>query len=57
MKKSQVQSSKADNSGSASVRKECALCGTTLPLGSEVRLCGECMKCADCCVGLEKLRD
>ena len=38
-------------------RKECALCGTTLPIGAEVSLCNECMKCADCCVGLEKLRD
>jgi hypothetical protein len=23
----------------------------------QVSLCPECMKCADCCVGLEKLRD
>jgi hypothetical protein len=38
-------------------RKECALCGTTLPAGVQVSLCPECMKCADCCVGLEKLRD
>lgn len=38
-------------------RKECALCGTTLPVGSEVSICNECMKCADCCVGLEKLHD
>jgi hypothetical protein len=37
--------------------KECALCGTMLPLESEVSICSECMKCADCCVGLEKLRD
>ncbi len=38
-------------------RKECALCGTTLPVGSEVSICNECMKCADCCVGLEKLKE
>lgn len=38
-------------------RKECALCGTTLPVRSAVSICGECMKCADCCVGLESLRD
>lgn len=37
--------------------KECALCGTTLPAGSEISICRECMKCADCCVGLESLRD
>ena len=41
----------------AQVSKECALCGTTLPEGAEVSLCNECMKCADCCVGLESLRD
>jgi hypothetical protein len=28
-----------------------------LPVGSEVSICSECMKCADCCVGLEKLSD
>ncbi|HEV8406222.1 MAG TPA: hypothetical protein VGQ13_10015 [Nitrososphaera sp.] len=38
-------------------RKECALCGTSLPVGSEVSICIECMKCADCCVGLEKMKE
>jgi len=26
-------------------------------VGSEVSICNECMKCADCCVGLEKLKE
>lgn len=38
-------------------RKECALCGTTLPVGAKVSLCGECMKIADCACGLEKLHE
>ena len=38
-------------------KKECALCGITLPVGSEVSICDECMKCADCCVGLEKMKE
>jgi hypothetical protein len=46
LKRSQVQA-----------RKECALCGTTLPVGVQVSLCPECMKCADCCVGIEKKHD
>ncbi|MEO9319334.1 MAG: hypothetical protein ABI361_01545 [Nitrososphaera sp.] len=39
----------------SSVAKECALCGTMLAPGSDVSICRECLKCADCCVGLEKL--
>ncbi|WP_158385291.1 hypothetical protein [Candidatus Nitrososphaera evergladensis] len=53
MKKAQAR----QQASSSPQRKECALCGTTLPVGSEVSICGECMKCADCCVGLESLRD
>jgi len=37
--------------------KECALCGAALPVKSEISLCDECIKCADCCVGLEKLKE
>lgn len=35
--------------------KKCALCMIDLPTESNVSICSECMKCADCCVGLEKL--
>jgi hypothetical protein len=37
------------------VKKECALCECSLPENSELNLCNECIKSADCCVGLEKL--
>jgi hypothetical protein len=37
--------------------KECALCATTLPVESEISICNDCIKCADCCVGLEKLKE
>lgn len=36
-------------------KKICALCLEQLPERSKVSICDECMKCADCCVGLEKL--
>ena len=35
--------------------KECILCGTVVGESTEVNLCKECMSCADCCIGLEKL--
>lgn len=35
--------------------KQCALCGTVLNHSSQLNLCKECMSCADCCIGLEKL--
>jgi hypothetical protein len=37
--------------------KQCALCETALPMESEINICNECIKCADCCVGLEKLKE
>jgi len=37
--------------------RECALCGTHLPPGTVISICNECIKTADCCVGLEKLKD
>ena len=35
--------------------KICALCAIALPKESHVSICNDCLKCADCCVGLEKL--
>ena len=37
--------------------KECQLCGSSLPTSTDLRLCSECIKCADCCLGLEKIKD
>ena len=37
--------------------KKCALCEETLPNGSTINICESCLKNADCCVGLENLRD
>ncbi len=37
--------------------KECPLCGFSLPTTNELSLCPECIKSADCCVGLEKIRE
>jgi hypothetical protein len=28
-----------------------------LPMESEINICNECIKSADCCVGLEKLKE
>ena len=41
----------------AETKKECALCQCLLPENSELHICSECIKSADCCVGLEKLHD
>lgn len=38
-------------------KKKCALCEDTLPSESAVNICENCIKSADCCVGLENLRD
>ncbi len=37
--------------------RECPLCGFSLPTTNELSLCPECIKSADCCVGLEKIRE
>ena len=38
-------------------RKRCALCETTLPKESTISICENCLKNADCCVGLERLSE
>lgn len=35
--------------------KECVLCGKVIIESQGVSLCKECISCADCCIGLEKL--
>ena len=35
--------------------KKCALCNENLSNQSSINLCKDCLKCADCCVGLEKI--
>jgi len=37
--------------------KKCALCECDLPKYVEVSICNDCIKNADCCVGLEKLEN
>jgi hypothetical protein len=37
--------------------KKCALCECDLPKDVEVSICNDCIKNADCCVGLEKLEN
>ncbi len=36
-------------------QKKCALCGKKIDDSSQITICSECMNCADCCIGLEKL--
>jgi ribosomal protein S14 len=38
-------------------KKQCQLCGCSLPITTELNLCLQCIKSADCCVGLEKIRE
>lgn len=44
-----------ENLNEAHVKKECALCQCSLPENSELNICSECIKSADCCIGLEKI--
>ena len=37
--------------------RNCALCDSLLPQGSSISICGECIKVADCCTGLEDLSE
>jgi hypothetical protein len=37
--------------------RKCPLCGFSLATTCELNLCSECIKSADCCVGLEKIRE
>ena len=37
--------------------RKCALCEITLPTESAINICENCLKNADCCVGLENLRE
>ena len=37
--------------------RQCALCEESLPTGSSINICESCLKSADCCVGLENLRE
>jgi hypothetical protein len=38
-------------------KKKCALCECSLPENNELNICGECVKSADCCIGLEKISE
>jgi hypothetical protein len=38
-------------------KKKCALCECSLPENNELNICGECIKSADCCIGLEKISE
>lgn len=37
--------------------RKCALCEIALPPESAINICENCLKNADCCVGLENLRE
>lgn len=36
--------------------QKCALCDTDISTDSKCSLCKDCIKTADCCIGLEKIR-
>ncbi len=36
-------------------KNECVLCGNIVQESTSLNLCKECIGCADCCIGLEKL--
>jgi hypothetical protein len=38
-------------------KKKCALCECSLPESNGLNICGECIKSADCCIGLEKISE
>jgi hypothetical protein len=40
-----------------SVVKKCPLCGLLIQPESELNLCSDCLRNADCCVGLERILD
>jgi hypothetical protein len=42
---------------SEGAERKCALCEVTLPKESAINICESCLKNADCCVGLENLRE
>ncbi len=39
------------------ILKSCALCSKTLDPTKVVALCDDCLKVADCCVGLERVSE
>ncbi|HEY9387178.1 MAG TPA: hypothetical protein VIP70_09060 [Nitrososphaeraceae archaeon] len=43
------------NNTKKSIGDRCALCGNILPNNNQLSICPECLKIADCCVGLESL--
>lgn len=38
-------------------RRKCALCECDLPEDAAVSICNDCIKNADCCIGLEKFEN
>lgn len=39
------------------MQRTCMLCERDLPQDSSISICGECIKVADCCNGLENLSE
>ena len=37
--------------------RQCALCEEKLSPASQLNICSECIKLADCCIGLERLEE
>lgn len=35
--------------------RKCALCNIEISINSKCNLCKECIKAADCCIGLERI--
>jgi hypothetical protein len=45
------------STGLSRLKKRCALCGCAILFDSPVHLCSDCIGFADCCIGLEKIKD
>ena len=37
--------------------RQCALCEKNLSPANQLNICSECIKLADCCIGLERLEE
>lgn len=35
--------------------RKCVLCNNILSIKDPISLCADCLKCADCCIGLESM--
>ena len=52
-----VMSKKRVPSETSITKRQCALCEKNLSPATQLNICSECIKLADCCIGLEKLEE